>query len=57
MIKVYFEDAKLISADLVAVFDDEELFDRCLPALEAEAKASGCTLTESIDEEPLRLLK
>jgi hypothetical protein len=49
MIKVYFESQS--HAELVAIFDNEETYDACLPALEKLAKESGMVVTESIDEE------
>jgi hypothetical protein len=55
MIKVYFEDTKHICADLVAVFDDEESFNRCHAKLAGLAKESRQVVTTSMDEEmPLK---
>ena len=52
MVKVYFELDNGKYAELVAIFDDEETYDACLPALEKLAKKNNFDLvTESIDEE------
>lgn len=51
MIKVYFEIEQSY-AELVAVFDSEEVYAVCLPSLEELAKKQGFDLvTESVDEE------
>lgn len=51
MIKVYFEIEQKY-AELVAIFDNEETYSVCLPALEKLALANGFDLvTESVDEE------
>lgn len=49
MIKVYFETKN--SAELVAVFESEEIYNLCVPALEQEAKKRGMILTESVEDE------
>lgn len=50
MIKVYFESNQ--HAEVVATFEDEELYTLCLPVLEAEAKKARMIVTESdIDDE------
>lgn len=46
MIKVYFETKH--SAELIAVFESEEIYNLCVPALEQEAEKRGMTLTESV---------
>ena len=52
MVKVYFELENGKYAELVAIFDNEETYDACLPALEKLAKKNNFDLvTESIDEE------
>ena len=51
MIRVYFESENNSCADLVAVFDTEETYSICLPALEASAKEIGMIVTEGVDEE------
>ena len=38
MVKVYFELDNGKYAELVAIFDDEETYDACLPALEKLCK-------------------
>lgn len=48
MIKVYFETKH--SAELVAVFESEEVYNLCVPALEKEAERRGMVLTESVEE-------
>lgn len=47
-IVVYFESCA--SAEIVAKFSSDELYNACLPALEAEAKKMGMTVTESCFE-------
>ena len=47
MIKVYFESKH--SAELVAVFESEDLYVLCAPTLEAEAEKRGMILTESVE--------
>lgn len=53
MVKVYFE-TKVTPlkryAELVAVFDCEETYMLCLPALEQEAEKRGMFVTESIED-------
>ena len=51
MIKVYFESP--IYAELVAIFDNEETYLKCLPSLESLAKERVMIITESIDEREL----
>jgi hypothetical protein len=48
MIKVYYESNN--HAELVATFETEETYMRCLPALEMEAKENRMIVTESIEE-------
>lgn len=51
VVKVYFEIEQKYS-ELVAIFDSEETYDVCLPALEKLALENGFDLvTESVDEE------
>lgn len=51
MIKVYFEIEQSY-AEIVAIFDSEEVYAVCLPSLEKLAKKQGFDLvTESVDEE------
>ena len=50
-IKVYFESNA--HAELVAYFDDSEIYDHCYPALEALAKDARMIVTESADEPPV----
>lgn len=49
MVKVYFETTS--TAELVAVFDNEETYERCFPALERFANEIGMFITESIEDE------
>lgn len=49
MIKVYFESKN--HAQLVAIFDTDELYNVCLPSLEKEAKKHRMRVTESVEEE------
>lgn len=51
MVKVYFEQTGTWYAELVAIFDSEETYNLCLPALEKEAKKSNMIITESIEEQ------
>jgi hypothetical protein len=55
MIRVYFENSDggaSSYAELVAIFQDEELYSVCLEALEKEAIKRGFDIvTEGIDEE------
>ena len=48
MVTVFFESKS--HAEQVAVFDTEELYMKCLPALVKEAADQGMIVTESIDE-------
>jgi hypothetical protein len=51
MVKVYFEMDNGKYAELVAIFDDEETYASCLPALEILCKKHHFDLiTESVDE-------
>jgi DNA-binding phage protein len=47
-VKVYFESS--VCAFLVAVFEDEETYAACTPALEKLARKKGMIVTESIGE-------
>lgn len=49
MVKVYFETPN--TAELVAIFDNEETYERCFPALERFANEIGMFITESIEDE------
>jgi hypothetical protein len=52
MVKVYFEMDNGSYSELVAIFDDEETYDVCLPSLEKLCKKHNFDLvTESIEEE------
>ena len=48
MIVVYFETKNY--SEVVATFQDEETYLACLSALEALAKKSGMTISESLTE-------
>jgi len=51
MVKVYFEMDNGSYSELVAIFDDEETYDVCLPSLEKLCKKHNFDLvTESIEE-------
>ena len=52
MVKVYFESK--FHAELVAIFDTEELYDLCFPSLEKEAKKHRMIVTESIEDENIK---
>jgi hypothetical protein len=49
MVKVYFETKNGSYAEQVATFEDESLFNICLPHLGGEARKQGYILTESVD--------
>lgn len=53
MIKVYFESNS--QAELVATFESEEVYALCISTLEKDAKSKGMILTESVEEEVLKL--
>lgn len=53
MIKVYFESNS--HAELVATFESEEVYALCISTLEKDAKSKGMILTESVEEEVLKL--
>jgi hypothetical protein len=46
-VKVYFEYG--CCADLVAMFQNEETYEACLPELEKLAKKWGATISEAIE--------
>lgn len=48
VIRVYFESSA--HAEMVAVFDSESTYTRCLPALEKMAKGARMVVTEGITE-------
>ena len=49
MVKVYFETPN--TAELVAIFDNEETYEFFFSALERLANESGMFITESIEDE------
>jgi hypothetical protein len=50
MVKVYFETDSY--AELVAIFDDEDTYQVCLPALEKMLEENGFDrITESVEDE------
>lgn len=49
MIKVFFEDGR--TAELVAIFADDEMYQAALPALEMEAQTTGLFVTESVQDD------
>jgi hypothetical protein len=54
MIKVYFENMKdgvSNYAELVAIFDNEDTYYACLPALEELAQKANMEVTESEEDE------
>lgn len=51
MVKVFLEDGK--SADLIAVFADEDDYNNCVNSLEDNANESGFVITESVTAESL----
>jgi hypothetical protein len=46
MVKVYYESSS--HAELVATFETEELYNKCLPILEIDARKHRMVVTESI---------
>jgi hypothetical protein len=50
-IVVYFETPNNSYAEVVAQFADDELYNACLPVLEAQAQAQGYIVTESVRED------
>lgn len=46
IVEVYFESKN--HAELIATFQDEKLYIKCLPVLELLAKENNCIITESI---------
>jgi len=54
MVKVYFETANGSYAEVVAIFDDEETYAACLPALEKLAKKHNfAKVTESLEDKSI----
>lgn len=54
MVKVYFEMEHPKAAELVAIFDTEETYDVCFPALDKMRQENGWDyITESVEEEDL----
>ena len=54
MVKVYFEMDNGGYAELVAIFDDEETYSDCFPALDKLRKKHGFDLiTESIEDKTI----
>ena len=53
LVKVYFEDEKMIGAEQVASFEDEAAYLACLPGLEILAKKTRNIITESMDDESM----
>ncbi len=51
MVKVYFESSS--HAELVAIFEDEDLYSKCLDVLQKEANNHRMIVTESV--EPIEL--
>ena len=49
MIEVYFESSS--HAELVATFEDDQTYMRCLPVLEAYADECGMIVTDSENNE------
>ena len=48
MVIIYFENN--VYAQVVATFNTEDLYIKCLPVLEEEANRLGMVVTESIEE-------
>lgn len=50
-IVVYFENESPAYGEVVATFASDELYNACLPVLEAEAKKMNMIVTESVRED------
>ena len=50
-VTVYLEDWGLTSSEVCATFVEEELYMRCLPAIEKYAAEARMIVTESINED------
>jgi len=58
MVKVYFKYNNGSYADLVAIFDDEETYGKCYPALKKYATSMNFdTITESVNDDDIRELE
>ncbi len=51
MIKVYFESKN--HTEIVAIFQDEDLYIQCLPTLKKQAKKDRMIVTESIIDQEI----
>ena len=49
MVVVYFETPNNSYAEIVAVFDSEEMYNICFPALEKKAKEVNMIVTEGAE--------
>jgi hypothetical protein len=56
MIKVYFQSLTGGHSELVAVFQDDKLYIKCLPALMVEAEEQRCIVTETQTNEDINNL-
>jgi len=56
MVKVFFEDTRGISKELVAAFSSEEYYEQCIDALLEAAKKSNCHLLESVNNDDLEVI-
>jgi len=50
-VTVYLGDERLVSSEVCATFVEEELYMRCLPAIEKYAAEAKMIVTESINED------
>ena len=50
MVSVYFESQTGVQSELVAQFNDEELYNECLSVLERVAGYNNMIVTESLEE-------
>jgi len=58
MIRVYFETKGNSYCELVAVFADDETYNKCLPALKKQAKKNGFKyVTESVIKDDIDTLQ
>lgn len=50
-VRVYFETENLSWACEVAYFNNEDIYDACIDALEEKAKSLGYIVTESVEDD------
>jgi len=53
MVKVYFQDKKGISSELIAILNNENIYNKCINALKEKAQELNMVLTESIIDDEI----